>query len=58
MEDNIEWLWEGAKEGELYGGSYGGGGGVAVPFAGHIGDDGWTSRRASSFRDCPRFILR
>lgn len=54
----MERLCGGAKEDELRGGAAGGGVDFAVPFAGHIGDDGWTPRRASSFRDCPRFLLR
>ena len=58
MEDNMDCLWGGAKEAELHSGADGGGDGVAVPFAGHIGDDGWTPRGVISFRDCPRFLLR
>ncbi|OMO80283.1 Multi antimicrobial extrusion protein [Corchorus capsularis] len=40
--DRVECVRGGAKEDELHGGADGGGDGVAVPYAGHIGDDGWT----------------
>lgn len=58
MEGNVDWLRRGAKEAELHRGATGGGDCVAVPFAGHISDDGWTSWGATSFRDCPSFLIR
>lgn len=57
MEDNVDRLWLGANEGELHRGASGRGEFDAVSFAGHIGDDCWTSRGDSSFWDCPRFLL-
>lgn len=56
MEGNVACLLGGAKDGELYCGADGGGDGVAVPFAGHIVDDGWTPWGACSFRDCHSFL--
>ncbi|XP_039000977.1 protein DETOXIFICATION 3-like [Hibiscus syriacus] len=54
----MERIHRGVKSGELHGGADGGGIGVAVPFAGHISDNGRPPLGATSFWLCLGCLLR